>query len=88
MLSYARPPSTGQAWRSHRHSGVRCGPSLFGDRPPLRDTLTGGRPPGRKVPDPNWGLDDNKVEIMGGEIATVPENRSETYCGMRLVPFW
>ena len=34
--------------------------SLFGDRPPLRDTLTGGRPPGRKVPDPNWGLEDNK----------------------------
>lgn len=34
--------------------------SLFGDRPPLHDTLTGGRPPGRKVPDPNWGLDDNK----------------------------
>jgi hypothetical protein len=24
----------------------------FGGRPPLRDTLTGGRPPGRKVPDP------------------------------------
>jgi hypothetical protein len=27
----------------------------FGDRPPLRDTLTGGRPPGRKLPDPCWG---------------------------------
>jgi hypothetical protein len=27
----------------------------FGDRPPLRDTLTGGRPPGRKLPDPYWG---------------------------------
>jgi hypothetical protein len=24
-------------------------------RPPLRDTLTGGRPPGRKVPDPYLG---------------------------------
>ena len=25
---------------------------------------------------------------MGGEIATVPENRSETYCRIRVVPFW
>ena len=24
-----------------------------GDRPPLHDTLAGGRPPGRKVPDPD-----------------------------------
>lgn len=55
--------------------------ALFGDRPPLHVTLTGGRPPGRKVPDPNWGLDDNKRKLMGGEIATVPENRSGTYCG-------
>jgi hypothetical protein len=31
-----------------------------GDRPPLLDTLTGGRPPGRKVSDPHWGLGDNK----------------------------
>ena len=55
-----------QAWQpplraSHCHCGVRCGKrSLFGDRPPLRDTLTGGRPPGRKVPDPDWGLEDNR----------------------------
>jgi len=27
----------------------------FGDRPPLRTTLTGGRPPGRIFPDPCWG---------------------------------
>src|SRR4029077_9547437 len=81
--------------------------SLFGDRPLLHDTLTGGRPPGRRVPDPNWGLDDNKrkrwmakfprclysanarLRFLGrrtpfrccrGEIATVFENRSETYC--------
>jgi len=27
----------------------------FGDRPPLRDTLTGGRPPGRENPDPLLG---------------------------------
>jgi hypothetical protein len=33
---------------------------LFGDRPPLLDTLTGGRSPGRKVPDHQSGLGDNK----------------------------
>jgi hypothetical protein len=27
----------------------------FGDRPPVRNTLTGGRPPGRKLPDLCWG---------------------------------
>ena len=30
--------------------------SLFGDRPPLHDTITGGRPPGRKFPTPIGGL--------------------------------
>jgi hypothetical protein len=48
------PPFASPLWSALRTR------SLFGDRPPLHDTLTGGRPPGRKVPDPNWGLDDNK----------------------------
>ena len=38
---------------------------LFGDRPPLRSTLTGGRPPGRKLPDPCWG----GLAIIGGNEA-------------------
>jgi hypothetical protein len=37
----------------------------FGDRPPLRSTLTGGRPPGRKLPDPCWG----GLAIIGGNAA-------------------
>ena len=32
--------------------------SLFETALPYANTLTGGRPPGRKVPDPNWGLDE------------------------------
>ena len=34
-------------------------------RPPLQDTLTGGRPPGRKVPDPFWG----GLPMIGGNEA-------------------
>ena len=49
--------------------------ALFGDRPPLHDTLTGGRPPGRKVPDPNLGLDDNKR--VQGPIHDEATNPSE-----------
>jgi len=29
------------------------------DRPPLRNTITGGRPPGRIIPTPKGGPQDN-----------------------------
>jgi hypothetical protein len=35
----------------------------FGDRPPLRNTVTGGRFPGGNVPTPNAGLDDNRPKL-------------------------
>ena len=54
-----RCPPMPSRYLYRRHVG------LFGDRPPLRDTLTGGRPPGRKLPDPCWG----GLAIIGGNEA-------------------
>ena len=35
-----------------------------GDRPPLRNTMTGGRPPGRiSVPTPKGGLENNRLKF-------------------------
>jgi hypothetical protein len=39
----------------------------IGDRPPLLGTLTGGRPPGRIVPDPFQGACDDNLQISGIE---------------------
>ena len=54
-------------------------------RPPLRDTLTGGRPPGRKIPDPLGGRpmigrNEKRRHRPSDEIATTPENPGEAYC--------
>ena len=80
-----------QAWQPPLHAShrqVRCGKrSLFGDRPPLRDTLTGGRPPGRKVPDPNWGLEDNKRKRWVAKLPWCLKIVRRRIAGMRAVPF-
>jgi hypothetical protein len=60
-----RPPNSS--------SPLNCGrDQLFGDRPPLLDTLTGGRPPGRKVPDPQSGgsaiIRENEVKCRPGGL--------------------
>ena len=57
----------------------------FEGRPPLLDTLTGGRPPGRKVPDPFGGAADDRPDEkrrhrLSGAIVTTPEKPREAYC--------
>ena len=76
MLSYAPPiyraglAATSPLWIALRTR------SLFGDRPPLRDTLTGQDTASRKKsPDPNWGLDDNKRKQWVAKLQRCLKNR-------------
>ena len=47
----------------------------FGDRPPLRRTITGGRPPGRRISRPQMGgLDDHTGKC--GEMPSLPHCRA------------
>ena len=56
----------------------------FGDRPPLRDTLTGGRPPGREMSRPLlWG----GLTIIGGNGAKCRHPLSGVGFGRRGFPY-
>ena len=72
-----------QPWQRLKLSVLRAR-LLFGDRPPLHDTLAGGRPPARKVTD---GLDHNRRKSPVAKLLRSLKIVWSRIAGMRLVPF-
>ena len=70
----AKPRHTGGSELASPTPVCRAFGGPLGDRPPLRDTLTGGRPPGGKVPDP---------ALFGGAARII--GRNEAKCRHALV---
>src|SRR5262249_11250079 len=59
-----------------------------GDRPPLRNTITGGRPPGRiSVPTPKGGLENNRLKF-GKMLALCDFQLLEPGSNCPLAPRW